>query len=468
MNNSITFSSDINKKLLNHLIRKDGQEDLCFALYNECKGNKRYTGIIDQILLPEEGERVVHGNVSFSPNYLERVLKIAEENKQGIAFLHSHPSKGWQNMSDDDIKAEKKISPIVFGSTDKPLIGLTVGLDGYWSGRVWTKIKNRKRKFKREWCETIRVAGNKLEISFNDNLLKSMINKKTHIQTISAWGEKMQKDLSRVKVGIVGLGSVGSIVAEILARTGFSNFTLIDFDRVEEKNLDRLANVFKKDIGKFKVDVIKKAVKKSSSLKKLSVNTSKYSICEEEGFRSALDCDVLFSCVDRPWAREVLNFISYAYLIPVIDGGIKVMTIEDNTRMVNAFWKVHTVGNLRPCLFCLKQYSTEMASLEREGKLDDSQYIEGIDENLKLERGENVYSFSANLASLEVFQLLSLFNISHQENSVFNFKAGYLGENVDKLCGPNCYFPTIIAKGDAAKLDVNFCGKHFAAEVQRI
>src|SRR5690606_6836173 len=142
------------------------------------------------------------------------------------------------------------------------------------------------------------------------------------LRTISAWGSKNQEDLSRLRVGIVGLGSVGSIVAEILARTGIANFTLIDFDAVEEKNLDRLTNVFKEDIGRAKVFAIADGIRRSGTAPHIKIQCCEYSICEKDGFETALNCDVLFSCVDRPWPRQVLNFIAYAHLIPVIDGGI--------------------------------------------------------------------------------------------------------------------------------------------------
>ncbi len=107
---SAVMPGSINSSLLNHLIRDDKQEDLCFALYNPSNGSDRFTGIIDKVIFPEDGDRNVHGNVSFNPCYYERVLKIAAERNKGIVFLHSHPCAGFQKMSSDDIKAEKQMA----------------------------------------------------------------------------------------------------------------------------------------------------------------------------------------------------------------------------------------------------------------------------------------------------------------------------------------------------------------------
>lgn len=466
---SVVLTDEIHNQLFKHLIREDGDEDLCFATYLPSSGGKRFSGIISEIIFPKKGEREVHGNVGFMPEYFERVLRIAEKRKEGIAFLHSHPFPGWQGMSRDDVVAETRMSPTVFATTGLPLLGLTLGTDASWSARLWLKDKTEKRKYTRNWCETVRVLGKDLKITFNDDLLEPNFDSEKQLRTISAWGKRTQEDLSRLRVGIVGLGSVGSIVAEILARTGISNFTLIDFDTVEEKNLDRLTNVFKSDIGRAKVFAIKDAIERSATSPNVSVDCCEYSVCEKEGFETALNCDVLFSCVDRPWARQVLNFISYAHLLPVIDGGILVRTNKRNTKIVGADWKAQTVGYKRCCLECFGQYKTEYAALEKSGMLDDPSYIKGLEDSASINAHENVFVFSSHLASLEVLQMLSLVlspsGFADVGQQMHHFVLGEMETEKKKVCDANCFFQTIIGNGDYSEVEI--FGEHKVAEEAR-
>ena len=466
---SVVITDDIHKLLVKHLVRDDEQEDLCFASYVPSSGSVRFTGIITEIFFPEKGERNVHYNVGFLPKYLERVLKIAAERNEGIVFLHSHPYPGWQGMSVDDVTAETRISPAVFATTGYPLLGLTIGNDESWSARFWLKDKKVKRKYNRKWCETVRIIGKSLKITFNDSLIPPNFDAEKQLRTISAWGERTQEDLSRLRVGIVGLGSVGSIVAEILARTGISNFTLIDFDSVEEKNLDRLTNIYKEDIGTAKVLAIKKGIERSASAPNISVNCCEYSICEKKGFEAALNCDLLYSCVDRPWPRQVLNFIAYSHLIPVIDGGILVRTNKNNTKIIGADWKAQTVGFKRACLECLGQYKTENAGLEKSGLLDDPSYIAGLNKSVFFDAHENVFVFSSHLASMEVLQMLSLFlapsGVADIGQQMHHFVVGKMDVEISKVCDEHCFFPTIVGKGDKSNVEV--IAKHKVAEHAR-
>lgn len=470
-NYNVTIPEDVHKQLCLHLIRKDSQEDLCFATYNPSSGNTRVTGIIRSIIEPIPGDREVHGNVSFVAAYFERAMQIARERKEGLAFLHSHTGPGWQDMSRDDIIAEKRLAPSVMAATGLPLLGMTIGTDQAWSARFWIREISKKRSYIRMWCETVKVIGKKLTATFNDNILKPNFDSQKQLRTISAWGIKNQENLSRLKIGIVGLGSVGSIVAEVLARTGVSYFTLIDFDSVEEKNLDRLTNIFKKDIGRAKAEAVKEGILRSATSPNVNITTVEYSICEKGGYMAALDCDVLFSCVDRPWPRQVLNFIAYAHLIPVIDGGILVRTNRQNTNIIGADWKAQTVGYKRACLECVGQYKTENAVLEKDGFLDDPNYIKGLKDATIVNAHENVFVFSSHLASMEVLQLLILIfgpgGVTDVGQQFYHFTVGLMEKHTDKTCTANCFFPGLTGKGDNSGITV-YTTIHQAAEKERM
>lgn len=463
---SVVIPEEFHLILKNHLIRKDGDEDLCFATYNSSRGYNRFSGILASVILPEEGDRIVQGNVSFSDSFLKRALQIARERGEGLVFLHSHPFPGWQSMSQDDVIAEKRIAGAALTFTGLPLLGMTIGNDESWSARFWHKAE--KREFTRNFCSNVRVIGKKLAITFNQDLIPPVINKNKQLRTISAWGKKTQEDLSRIKIGIIGLGSVGSIVATNLARTGFSNVKFIDFDKLEEKNLDR-SLMDEEDVGNFKVDAVKKIFTKSATAIETQTQAINYSICEERGYKEALDCDVLFSCVDRPWPRQILNFIAYAHLIPVIDGGILVRTNKTNTRLIGADWKVQTVGYDRPCLECLGQYRTDDAALEMEGKFDDPAYIKGLRGIDDIDVHENVFPFSMHLAAMEVLQLLNLVlspsGFADVGQQMFHFVNGKMDIEKTESCCSNCYFSEIIGKGDS--LDIVVYGKHTKAEEVR-
>ena len=459
---SVALTSSIQRQLRDHLLQNRYQEDLCFALWQPSQGKTRFTALLIEAIMPENGDRLLHGNASVTPAYFEKVLGRALEKGAGIAFMHSHPVPGWQDMSGDDIRTEQAMAAQAKAVTGLPLLGMTIGTDGAWSARFWQKIG--PGRYERRSCQSVRVVGEDgFNITYDDRLLPPPKFRKELQRTISAWGIQKQQELARVKVGVVGLGSVGDMVAEALARVGIQSVSLIDFDIVEQHNLDRLLHATKCDYldANLKVSVAAKALKRNATAKDFTVVEVPYSVTEEEGFRRALDCDILFSCVDRPWGRYVLNLIAYAHLIPVIDGGIAVTSKKDG-RLLGADWQAHIAMPSRRCLACLEQYDPAYIQVEREGRLDDPSYIRNLPPEHSLRRNENVFPFSLNLASLEVLQMLSLvvapLGISDVGKQDFHFVLGTMDNRPSGVCEDYCRFPSIIATGDSC--DIKATGEH--------
>lgn len=454
---SVALTGQIHDGLMDHLLKHyrigERQEDLCFALWYPSTGASRLTALIGEPIYPEEGDRDLHGNASFHAAYFERAASLAVSKNAGLAFLHSHPTSGWQGMSPDDVYAEQTmLAPRVFGATGLPLVGMTVGTDAAWSARFWPRVGIGK--YRREWCKSVRVVADKYQITFCDKLLPPPQFREELTRTYSSWGTKCQQDIARLKVGIVGLGSVGALVAECLARHGIEDVLLLDFDEVERHNLDRLLHANAQNIGKKKVDLACAAMQENSTAQNIRVFPFDGSITSELGFRAALDCDVLFSCVDRPWARSALNLMAYAHLIPVIDGGVRVSLTRKSGAFRDADWRSHTAMPGRRCLACLGQYDPADVVLERSGMLNDPSYTEGLPNDHFSKRSENVFGFSMAAASLEFMQFLALFvapyGLAECGAQIYHFAGGFLEKETLHACEDDCLYDSIVALGDRA------------------
>ncbi|HEX4438407.1 MAG TPA: ThiF family adenylyltransferase [Solirubrobacteraceae bacterium] len=398
---------EVDALLSAHLDKGPSQEDLTFAYWRPSSGAYRTAAILNALVLPEEGERVLQGNVAFNPDYLKRALGNRPDGA-GIALLHSHLGPGWQDMSVDDIVAERdRLAGAVWGQSGLPVLGLTRGTDGAWSARFW--VRRAPRTFERREVGTVRVVGRATRITQHPDRVPAGATA-GQAATVSVWGQDAQLQLAGARVGIVGLGSVGSVVAEGLARTGFTRITLIDFDVLEERNRDRTAGASAADViaGLTKVQVATRNVLKAATSPRLDLRVVPHSLLEPAGLHAAMDCDVLISCVDRPWPRFVLNTLAYGHLIPVIDGGIAAGVKPDGTPL-HVDWRIHTAGPGNACLVCLDALRRSDVALDREGKLEDPDYINGLSmaEKSRLV-GRNVFPFSLSVAAHELLQLVGL------------------------------------------------------------
>lgn len=464
---SAAMSEEVNRRLLDHLLQwGNRQEDLTFALWTPSVSGDRFTALLHTPVLPGDRDRILQGNVAFTAAYLERALAVASQGQVGLALLHSHLGPGWQDMSSDDIVAEqKRLAGPVAAMTDLPLLGLTCGTDGTWSARFW--FHAGARNYERHWCESVRVAGRRLRCDFNDSMLPAPEYREEFRRTRTVWGADNHKRFARLRVGIVGLGSVGMAVAECLARSGIERFVLLDFDEVQQHNLDRLQGISNSgDVGRLKVDVAGELIQRSATARSVDVRKVPHSVVEEKGYRAALDCDVLFSCVDRPRPRQILNHIAYAHLIPVVDGGIAVRFRDGNFR--GAEWQAQTVAPGLPCLECLQVFQSGDVDTERNGLLDDPGYMQALPEDHRLKQNENVYPFSMNLASVEVMQLVALAAGLNQIDAGrvqrFHLVAGIMESDESQHCNPGCDIESLIATGDSSFLLTGF--DHAAAKAR--
>lgn len=464
---SVAMTADAHDSLVEHLLRADGQEDICLATYRPSTGANRRTALVRRIVLPEPGDRAVHGNASLTGGYVLRTAALAQEDGCGLVLAHSHPlGRGWQGVSGPDHDAETAYANLAREITGMPLVGMTLAGDHAWSARHWDR--GTGRGVEATYAENVRVLGGRLAVTWNDALVPPPSPRRSQVRTVASWGERVHRDVARRAVLVVGAGSVGLDVAVRLAATGVTRIGLMDFDTVQERNLDRLIGATRVDawLHRSKVHVVGRLVVLNATAAGLQLETSELSVCEPAGLAAALDFDVIFSCVDRPWARAVLNSVAYAHLIPVVDGGIGVDAFADGSGMRGATWRSHIVRPGRPCMACNGQLDLAAVTADRSGDLDDPRYIVGLGGD-GADRGENVAALSVSAAAGLLAQYVSLMVAPGglgDPGPLRYILSTHTLEHVSAESRSNCPVEATIADGDVA---LRLAGPHAAAEQRR-
>lgn len=464
---SVAMTVGSEEALVRQLVRDDGQEDVCLATYRPSTGLSRSSALVRAVVPPGPGDRLVHGNATITADYILRAAEAAQQDECGLVLLHSHPGASqWQQMSGLDRDCEASYSNLVREVTGLPLVGMTLATQSRtWSARHWDIGVGRAVDCTHS--RNVRVIGDKLAVSWNDVAQPPPRPSSSQTRTVSAWGQHSQADLARRRVLVVGAGSVGLDVFVRLAASGLCRLTVMDFDVVETHNLDRLIGAARSDarLNRPKVHVARREATKAATAANCSIETSDRSICEPDGLKLALDHDLIFSCVDRPWPRAVLNSLAYSDLIPVIDGGIAIDTFEGNA-MRNATWRSHVVRPGRPCMSCNRQLDLGLVAVERQGLLDDPDYIEGA------RRGHtpvspNVAPLSINVAASILAQYVS-FSLAPADLGdpgplQYSLSTHHLEHRKD-MTSPHCATEAAEGAGDHR---VCLTGVHKIAERQR-
>lgn len=156
-------------------------------------------------------------------------------------------------------------------------------------------------------------------------------------------GESGQERLSEAKVLIVGMGALGTVVANHLTRSGVGHLVFCDRDYVEMSNLQR-QTLFDEDDVK---DMLPKAVAAERRLKKIN------STIQIEGHVTDVTAgnigefmegaDLVIDGTDNFSTRYLMNDIAFQYGVPFIYGGVV------SSRGMGAMF----IPGETPCLRCL-------------------------------------------------------------------------------------------------------------------
>ena len=121
---------------------------------------------------------------------------------------------------------------------------------------------------------------------------------------LNEFSEENLKILSKIKIGIVGIGGIGCPLSQYLVSSGVKELLLVDGDIIEKSNLNRQILFNLNDIGRKKVEVAKhklKLINTECKIDIIDVNVS------SSNLNSLNDCNIIVDATDDWFTSKLLN-----------------------------------------------------------------------------------------------------------------------------------------------------------------
>lgn len=182
---------------------------------------------------------------------------------------------------------------------------------------------------------------------------------------IRALGAAGQRSLSRLRVGVVGLGGTGSQVLQQLAHLGVRDFCLVDDDRIDLTNLPRLAGATWRDalLKTRKTRVARRLIRSLGGRARIRSLGGLRSVAALLALRKV---DIVIGCVDNDGARLVLSELAAAHLVPYLDVGVGIEPMGDRASLGGRV-SFYLPGG--PCLACADEIDFAEAAEDLESEV---------------------------------------------------------------------------------------------------
>jgi hypothetical protein len=318
MEYQIVIPAGLAETLRRHLLTDRSREQLAVMLAG-VRQTKTLTRILgrDLILMPPDAfTRQSAGGLELDRSVHRDVLRRAAAEGLSEVDFHTHPGDGPSvGFSTTDDRNERQLALYLAERIPRSVYASVVLNDSACAARVW---------------DLYRGTPLPVPISAPDFSTTGVSNGFSHSAAINArfdrqvraFGPDLQRRLTSLRIGVVGVGGLGSVLLEQLARLGASKFVLVDPDVVEESNLNRLIGATPEDATeeRTKVEVAARNIKRIDA--RSQVTALRCTVSTARALRALRDCDVLIAATDDDASRMIVNALACQYLIPLLHVGV--------------------------------------------------------------------------------------------------------------------------------------------------
>ena len=355
----LTIPAGMYGELHRHLFPGDGDEHGAVILAGTCQSDRGLRLVARELHLAKDGVDYVPGKRGYrmlKAEFIQSRILRARDTRLAYLAIHNHGGTDSVAFSPDDMASHERGYPALLDIARGMPVGALVFARSAVAGELWFPGCVRAP------LSQAMVAGHRRQLLFPIPE-RAAVAIGIYDRQSRLFGDAGQELLRRTRVGIVGLGGAGSILAELLGRLGVGEFVLADPDRAEATNLPRLVAARRRDgvvpswlprriadrLRRPKVRMAERNIRRANPAVRIEAMPKDF--LERDVAARFTDCDFLFLAADTMGARLLFNAIVHQYGIPGIQVGAKIPIGEDGN-VGNVFCVSRMVTPERGCLWC--------------------------------------------------------------------------------------------------------------------
>ena len=325
----LTMLEGLYAELHRHLFPGDGDEHGAVILAGTCETERGLRLVARELHLAEDGVDYVPGKRGYrmlKAEFIQGRILRARDRRLAYLAIHNHGGTDSVGFSGPDMASHERGYPALLDIARGMPVGALVLARSAVAGDLWFP-----------GCERVALSQTAI-IGHRRRLLFPMPARRAaavgmYDRQSRLFGDAGQQLLRRIRVGIVGLGGAGSVLAELLGRLGVGEFVLADPDRAEETNLPRLIAARRRDavvprwlprvvadrLRTPKVRMAARNIRRANPSARIEALARDF--LDDDVAARFSDCDFLFLAADTMGARLLFNAIVHQYGIPGIQVG---------------------------------------------------------------------------------------------------------------------------------------------------
>jgi molybdopterin-synthase adenylyltransferase len=250
------------------------------------------------------------------------------------------------------------------------------------------------------------------------------------------FGAPGQATIAATKIVIVGLGGLGSHVAQQLAYLGVNWYGLVDFDLVTDSSMNRLIGAMDSDVTglALKIGVAERTIKAVQHGARITTCNGR--VNSPDVALLIAEADIVFGCVDRDLARLQLTEACSRYAKPLFD-------LATGTGDEGEYGGRVVLCDGTRCLVCLQLLDQDEIARDSMSpdQREEHDRIYGIDRDALNEAGPMVVSVNGTVASIAITEFMNFVTALREPAGHLTYRGDLrrITSSQDQP-EPDCYF----------------------------